>query len=73
MEFQQEKEAREKAAEKQRVESDKQVTLSKILRLSIISPTLSLLSTSFVGFGLVNETKAELWRRIYIYISSQIS
>ena len=41
MEFQQEKEAREKAAEKQRVESDKQVTLSKILRLSIISPSLT--------------------------------
>ena len=37
MEFQQEKEAREKAAEKQRVESDKKVTLSKILRLSIIT------------------------------------
>ena len=44
MEFQQEKEAREKAAEKQRVESDKQVTLSKILRLSII---LSLTTVCF--------------------------
>ena len=33
MEFQHEKEAREKAAEKHRVESDKQVELGKILKL----------------------------------------